>query len=163
MADYEIKGLKELLAAMKELPKAVAEKQLRASIVPGAQIIRNAAQELVQRKTGLVQRAIRIAFNKNESTEARKVYHVFVSKNVRGIGKEFSGSRATTKKIRAAGNKEKIRDAFYWRFLEFGTAKMSAKPFMRPAFDSMAGDAVNRIKERLASGIEKEAARLGKG
>ena len=25
-------------------------------------------------------------------------------------------------------------DTFYWRFLEFGTQKMAARPFMRPAF-----------------------------
>jgi HK97 gp10 family phage protein len=162
MADVEIKGLSELLAAMRQLPKEIEQKCLRASVAPGAQLIRNTAQEIVTRKTGLVAKAVRIGFNKKESTPGRVVYHVFVSMNVRAVGEMISGSRAATRRFRAAGNTGKMLTPYYWRFLEFGTSKMSAKPFMRPAFDVSSQQALSIITNKLADRIEKEAARLGK-
>lgn len=144
MADVEIKGLSELKAALKELPKAIEQKCLKVAVMTGANVIKRAAQDLVVRRTGLIAKAIRIGFNKKESTPGKAVYHVFVSMKVKDKLKKIT------------------RDAFYWRFLEFGTVKMSAKPFMRPAFDATNREAAEVIKGKLAERIEIEAARLGK-
>lgn len=145
MAEVEIKGLSDLIAALRELPKAVEKKVLRQAVGAGAILIRKSAQDLVTRRTGLVSKAIRVGFNKKESTPGRVVYHVFVSRKVKD-------------KL-----KNKTIDAFYWRFLEFGTIKMAAKPFMRPAFDSSSQEALSVITNKLDAGIKKEAAKLGKG
>lgn len=48
---------------------------------------------------------------------------------------------------------------WYWKFPEFGTVKMAAHPFMRPAFESKKAEAVERIKEYLAARIDKEASK----
>jgi HK97 gp10 family phage protein len=144
MADVEIKGLSDLLKNLRELPKTVEQKCLKIAVAAGAQVIRKSAQDLVVRKTGLVAKAIRIGFNRNESTPGRVVYHVFVSRKVKDRIKKVT------------------RDAFYWRFLEFGTVKMAAKPFMRPAFDATNREAAEVIKGKLAERIEIEAARIGK-
>lgn len=37
---------------------------------------------------------------------------------------------------------------FYWRFLEYGTPKMRAFPFFRPAFDHKKDEALERFKQR---------------
>jgi HK97 gp10 family phage protein len=42
-----------------------------------------------------------------------------------------------------------VTAAFYWRFIEFGTSRMAAKPFMRPAFDSSKQTAREAIKNKL--------------
>jgi HK97 gp10 family phage protein len=97
---------------------------------------------LVIRRTGLVAKAIRIAFNRIESTQGKAVYHVFVSSRVRGGKKNWP--------------------PYYWRYLEFGTVKMAAKPFMRPAFDSTSLEAASVIKGKLAERIEDEAKLLGR-
>lgn len=155
MADYEIKGFKELMEAMKQLPKVIEEKCLKVSVMTGALVIKKAASELAVKRTGLTGKAVRIGFNKKESGPGKKVYHVFVSRKFQMLypwGKE---------KGRTDHYGGKKIDAFWWHILEFGSVKMSAKPFMRPAFDAMAGDAANRIKEKLAQRIEIEAARLG--
>lgn len=144
MAGVEIKGLSELLKAMKELPKAIEQKCLKVAVMTGANVIKRAAADLVVRRTGLVAKAIRIGFNRKESTPGKAVYHVFISQKVKD-------------KL-----KGKTRDAFYWRFLEFGTVKMAAKPFMRPAFDSTNREAAEVIKGKLKERIEIEAARLGR-
>lgn len=46
-------------------------------------------------------------------------------------------------------------DAFYFRFVEFGTVNMPAQPFLRPAFDSQKQVAVNKMKDILRKRIEK--------
>lgn len=43
-------------------------------------------------------------------------------------------------------------DTYYWRFLEFGTQKMAAKPFMRPAMES----GKNEAFQAAAAKLEKE-------
>jgi len=143
MADAGIQGLSELLKAMRELPRTVERKVLRSGVLAGATIIRKSAQEFAVRRSGLMARAIRVAFNRTESIQGRAVYHVFVSARVRGGKKNWP--------------------PFYWRYVEFGTVKMAAKPFMRPGFDVSSGQAASAITNKLADGVEKEAQKLGKG
>lgn len=47
-------------------------------------------------------------------------------------------------------------------FEEYGTAKQAAHPFMRPALDEKAGDALDEMGKVLARGIEREAKKLAK-
>ncbi|WP_375577108.1 HK97-gp10 family putative phage morphogenesis protein [Paracidovorax oryzae] len=49
------------------------------------------------------------------------------------------------------------REAFYARFVEFGTSKMAARPFLRPAYDAVRDAAVQAarqtMRERLRAGM----------
>lgn len=45
--------------------------------------------------------------------------------------------------------------AFYWRFLEYGTPKMTAKPVLRQGFDFNKEMAVTRFKERYKKAIDQ--------
>lgn len=45
--------------------------------------------------------------------------------------------------------------AYYWRFLEEGTSKMAAAPFLRPAADSKHEEGVGKFKEKLKAEIDK--------
>jgi HK97 gp10 family phage protein len=53
------------------------------------------------------------------------------------------------------------KDAFWGGFLEFGTVKMAAKPFMRPAFDYGADRALSLIREGLWALLEEQIAAGG--
>lgn len=53
--------------------------------------------------------------------------------------------------------------AFWAKFLEFGTRKMPAKPFWRPAQDAAANDIVNAQLAELRKGLERAVKRLAKG
>lgn len=55
-------------------------------------------------------------------------------------------------KYRISWNKQ---HAFYGRFLEFGTSKMAAKPFLRPAYDAALSKAVKAVQERMAAEVKK--------
>jgi len=45
--------------------------------------------------------------------------------------------------------------AFYGRFVEFGTSKMAAKPFLRPAYDAVRARALQAAKARMESELRK--------
>lgn len=51
------------------------------------------------------------------------------------------------------------RGAFYGRFLEYGTSKMAAKPFLRPAAEAKTEEAVSTMRDALADAIEIELRR----
>jgi len=74
-------------------------------------------------------------------TLRRAVYQAFVEN-------ESSAGQAT---YRVSWNKS---HAFYGRFVEFGTAKMAAKPFLRPAFDAAQPRAVSAALAALQAGLK---------
>lgn len=43
---------------------------------------------------------------------------------------------------------------FYWRFIEYGTPKMRAFPFFRPAFDHKKDEALERFKQRYREYVQ---------
>jgi HK97 gp10 family phage protein len=46
-------------------------------------------------------------------------------------------------------------DAFYWKFSEYGTVKQEAKPFWRPAAESLAGDHHARMMQALEQALRQ--------
>ena len=72
----------------------------------------------------------------------RAIYQAFM--------KEESGPGVS--KYRISWNKQ---HAFYGRFLEFGTSKMAAKPFLRPAYDAARAKALQAVQERMAAEVRK--------
>ena len=47
-------------------------------------------------------------------------------------------------------------DAFYWKYLEYGTVKMAARPFLRPAAEALAHD----HQQRMVDGLERALTRM---
>ncbi len=130
----KIKGLKELSQKMKQLPKELRGKTLNFAVRKGATIIRDEAANRAPERTGVLKRSIVIRKRKvlNASNEAAQA--VLVKKNAKSGG-----------------------DPFYWRFVEFGTKNMAARPFMRRAFESLKFAVVEEIKSQLAKKIKRVA------
>lgn len=73
--------------------------------------------------------------------------------------------RAGRRKARKQGNivhSVTIGKAFWGFFQEFGTAKMPARPWMRPAFEAMAPQLLQTQITNLREGIDKAARRLAR-
>ena len=151
MAKYEsvqIKGLDALAKALKELPDRVAKNGLRAAVYAGAKVIRDEAKLQAPVATGTMKRAVILKQIPELSSKNKQTFFVTVRQG---------------KKYRKQGKKGNLsQDAWYWRFVEFGTVKMSARPFLRPAFDIKKNDALTAIKTRLAERIEQAARELKK-
>ena len=161
MAKFEsvqVQGLDQLAKALRELPQRVARNGLRAAVYAGAKVIRDEAKLQAPVATGDLG-----ANQPPRGTLKRSV----IMKQI----PELSGAQKQTffvtvrhgKKYRKQGKKGNLsQDAWYWRFVEFGTVKMSARPFLRPAFDMKKHEAVTAIKTRLAQRIEQAAQKLKK-
>jgi len=159
MADLvHVSGLKELNDALKQLPERIARNALRGGVYAGAKVVQGEAKLKAPRYTGPVsqghpppgtlQRSIIMKQIPEQSSLYKQTFYVTVRQ-----GKQY----------RNQGKKGNLsQDAFYWRFVEFGTAKMSARPFLRPAFEAKKQEAVEAIKNYLGPRIEQEADKLGK-
>jgi HK97 gp10 family phage protein len=141
-------GFKELAAALRQLPQRVAKNGLRAAVGAGAAVIRKEARVRAPKDTGEMTKDIQIKRERDTSGgdtfTAR--YSVFV---------------LTGKKSRLKGKRRDVqRDSYYWRFVEFGTSKMPARPFMRPAYETKKEDAVKAIGAKLDERIQAVAREL---
>lgn len=153
----KIEGLKELNEALKKLPENVAKNVLRGATNAGAAEIRKEAKLRAPVYTGTLiakdhpppgtlKKAIMQRQMRQLSSLVKQVVHVGVRS---GKGVKDKAGRSL--------------DAYYWRFVEFGTSKMAARPFLRPAFEAKKLAAVEAIRKYLAERIPREAAKLNKG
>lgn len=151
MAKY-IEGGAELARALRELPEEMAKKHLRKSVVRAARLVRNAARRspAFNDRTGRLRRNIIIKFVREESNPQKVTYFVLVRS-----GKRFQRMRKGAPKGFVGPMNLVNNDAYYWRFVEFGTAKMSPRPFLRPAFENNKEAAVDAIVDQLKKGLDQ--------
>ena len=159
----QVKGLSELLKNMEQLPRELVSKRgglVRSALFKAAKTVRDEAKQRAPRDTGALQANVVTVRDKDpQATGASERYVVTVKK------KRWTG-KAKTKAKKTAGGKidyRKSGDAFYWRFVEFGTSKMRAQPFLRPAFESQKDVALDEFKQSLATGIQRTVRKMHKG
>lgn len=151
----EIEGLKELQAKLLELPQKVAKNALRSAVNAGASVIRKEAKQRAPQYTGKVS-----AGHPPPGTLKRSV----ISKYIRELSNNFQSTFFVTvrkgKKYRGQGKKgDKSQDAYYAYFVEYGTSKMTAKPFLRPAFEAKKEEALQAMVSKLKERLDEEAAK----
>lgn len=130
----EIAGLDELNRRLKALGPFIRSRVLGGAVNAGAQIIKKTAIENAAMDTGRLKNSI------------------FVK---RLTAKDFPNAQYIVGVRSGKKLKKSDKDAFYWKFVEFGTKNIAAHPFLRPAFESRKEEAAEAIKTRLRAGIEK--------
>lgn len=168
MAEIEVKGLRELRQALLELPSKLDRRILTAALMPGAKLIRDEARLRApvlknadpRRRAGVVRNAVRAQSGRPDPGMTATVIVRVRPLTAKQVGKFKTRQRKKGRRVRGADNPS---DPFYWRFLEFGTSKHPARPFLRPAFESKKEVAAQAIKPALAAAIEAAAAKLNKG
>lgn len=146
----EIKGLRELQVALRQLPQKLERRVLNSALGFGGRLIANEAKARAPVDTGNVRRNIRA-----RSARPMDGHTATVIVGVRRLTKRQIA------RLRARSSRQSsISDPWYWRHLEFGTSKMAPRPFLRPAFEAKKVEAAYTIKDALARRIEKEAEKL---
>lgn len=64
--------------------------------------------------------------------------------------------------VRVEHGNDAKHDAFYWRFVEYGTQTQNARPFISPAADAIRGQVPSIYREEFAKKYEKLLARKAK-
>lgn len=150
-----VSGLKELNDALKELPERIARNALSAGVYAAAKVIKDEARALAPNYTGPVAKG-----HPPPGTLKRSVIMKHIAEKSGKYQQTFYVLVRHGKKYKKQGKKGNLsQDAFYWRFVEFGTVKMAAKPFMRPAFESKKQEALEAMREKLATRIAEEASK----
>ena len=144
-----IEGLDNLKRKLSEVPKAMRKRVLRNALAAGAREVRDVAKRnapvmtlgtslnVPYRKPGTVKQAIRVRTSKAD----RRAGDVGVFVNVRPAKAGQRGAKNPN-------------DPFYWRFLEFGTRKMPARPFLQRATSALP-NALTIFQERVAKWINE--------
>ena len=155
MADgvtVKLEGVDALIKALAEATKQIRTKAVRAALRKAGQVISKEAKQAAPvlsaptktRKPGTVKKAIAVRASKF----ARQAGNEGVFINVRPL----RGSRQKT--LGKAGAKNP-NDPFYWRFQEFGTVKMKARPFLSPSAESKGNEAIKTFMDSVIPQIEK--------
>lgn len=135
----KVEGLRELGERMKGLTEDMNNRIARSATAAGAVVIRKAAQQKVPVDTGNLRKNVIVKRIPRGEAQLTSEHIVTVRR-----GK-------LTKKQKGSG----LQDAYYGTFVEYGTAKMPAQPFLRPAFDQQKGAATESIKDRIEKRLTK--------
>jgi len=148
-----------LSAALDRIVAAAGESALRSAGVAGARVFQAEAKELVPKDTRTIERNIIIkrAEEKSDSNK-RQTYLVTVR-----TGKNNVAGDAYYWRWVEDGHKIVLRkpDAVTWKEhrkameVEYGTSKVGARPFIRPAFRNMKKKALDAMRDRLREKIKE--------
>ena len=141
---FKVDGLSALYEQLQQLPVKLEKNILRGAIRAGAKPVAAEARRLApvlssndpRREMGALSKSVRI-----------------MSTGTRGgtvKGGVVAGGRTT---VGRGQNKVKA-DAFYAHFVEYGTVKMTARPFMRPAVDTRTQEAVEATAQYIRDRVE---------
>lgn len=167
--EVEIKGLSELQTALEELPRKVAQRGIKKALRAGAEPIYQAIVRTAPRYSGVTDYPPIGWLAEHFGTKIK-------------LGQELSGSAfigpqgkmdyplyksGAFKLVRNKKGKMikigRIAVATVARFFEFGTSKMSKKPWMTQAFEANKNAAVDCIAASLNETIQQCAADAKKG
>lgn len=163
MAEFvTMTGLKETVAALRGLPRELSGNRggpVRAGLAAAARLIRDEARDQAPVKSGNLKKQI-FMYRDREPGQGSEHYVVGVrtgrrSKRVRKLYRSNKLSSA----LRALSG----GDAWYWGFVEFGTVKMAAHPFMRPAFEATKNRAVVEFEKVFRKGVATAVKRAKQG
>jgi HK97 gp10 family phage protein len=151
--ELKLEGVDELLAALRGMPQKLRNRAIRAALRKAARVISVDAKSRTPvmlapvpfRRPGTVKRRISVRNSKFARQAGDEGVFVGV-KPLRG--------RADTRRYGKASSRNP-NDPFYWRFLEFGTRKMTARPFLGPAANAKGNEAIRSFLRESLSAIEK--------
>jgi HK97 gp10 family phage protein len=157
MATVKITGLDGVLDTLKQLPPEIVSKRggpVKSALRKGALVILREAKLNLARSTeslgeddtstGLLQKSLVATRGKPPPGENGERYLIRVKRNKY----QRRGQTVTTQQTA--------------RFLEYGTEKQPAEPWLRPAFNATAQQAISTAVNELRKGIDRVVKKLSK-
>jgi HK97 gp10 family phage protein len=157
--------LEKVIKDMQQLAPKLQQRALLSALRKAARPIAKSAREKAPKDTGFMASYIAVRANPKlgRSQGGRAV-----SIGLRGGAKEYVDSAKNRARVIKRGkNKNKFipsrvgqeymhgGDAWYFRLLEFGTSKMAARPFLRPAMAENIQNATTIVQVELSKAITR--------
>ena len=156
----KVAGLAELQRQLKTLGADIQKRIAPAATGAAATVVRKAAQRNIQAlglvDTGNLKAAV--ASQKSRRTRLTAAHRVGVRSGGGLRSGDLKGGKTADVKAAKAGTGKLGVDAFYWRFLELGTVKRGATPFLGPALEQNKQAAIDAMAARLRQRIDKAKA-----
>jgi len=130
---FKMDGDKELLRNLKRINNTAQKRALKKSAKAGASPVVQEAKRRVPVDTGRTKRYIR----------------------------SWTAGQRTGEVTESIGVTAKTR-AHVARFLELGTSKMTARPFLRPAIDEMQKKAAQETNDAMVEAVLEEVRKIGR-
>lgn len=160
MAENVFQNRDRILAKMRDMSPKLVKKGAKTAVRKAANIVMKAARvnalRIDDRETAeQIAKNIAAQFQSRRSRrEGAIVYAVGVRGGARYSGRGGAVGSAGGSKSNPGG------DTWYWRFVELGTSRSRAQPFMLPALKSNADRAMQVMATELDNEITKLAAQI---
>jgi HK97 gp10 family phage protein len=157
VSTIKVEGLEALGKRLQTLSNDVAKKAARAATQAAATIVRKGAQRNIKAlglvDTGNMMAAVGV--QRSKRTRLTSEHRVGVKSGRGSRGGDLIGGRTEDVRAAKAGTGKLGVDAYYWRFLELGTVKRGATPFLGPALADNQVEAIEAMKRKLKERIDK--------
>jgi HK97 gp10 family phage protein len=144
----DVKGFRELSELMKVFPKNLQKRVLGGAVAAGSAVVVSEAKAHAP-----------VAEKPHRAYSGR--YTVLPGALRASISARRIRDKAATVMNTVGPRKAKGIDTFYWRFVEFGTRLMAARPFLRPALHDNVARVIEAVRVRLEKGVDREVRRMG--
>lgn len=145
-----VKGMSKLGEKLDKLPQDIKEKVARGATREAAVVALAAVQTEAPWRTGNLYRHLRISSRKDKDDKTKVSYVVFVKTTRARPPKKARGTPASGPSETSAQ-----MPPYYWYFVEFGTSRMTANPFMLRGFLKSTDNALTRARDTAAKLIQE--------
>lgn len=120
------KDVKNIIKNMKTFTERMQKQKMTKAVRKGANIVKK--------------QAVNGAKQADDPSTTEKIYRNIVAR--KRTGKKYKNRTVYAIGVQGGAKKDgtlkqgKGGDTFYWRFVEFGTSKAKARPFLRPALEN---------------------------
>lgn len=153
---FEIQGAEELLAKIKSVNNDLRYKGGRFALRKAANLVRDAAKA-----------------NAEKLDDPATAEHIAENVAVRWSGRQFKATGDLAFRVGILGGARQTKDqgsgkqnpggvTFHWRFLEHGTEKQRARPFMLPALTNNIDAATTEFAKSYNKAIDRALTRAAK-
>lgn len=158
---FKLNGLDELRATLNSVSEDTQHKGGRYALRKAAQVIQAKAKQNAGRVNDPATPE-EIAKNITIRWSGRRFKRTGDLMFRVGVLGGAKGHAAASGEVKGRGKGNPGGDTYYWRFLEFGTSKIAAQPFLRDAIASKQSEAISEFVNQYNIAIDRAIKRAAK-
>jgi HK97 gp10 family phage protein len=169
--DYQLTGIEDLIGKLDAVVYETKYKGGRFALRKAAQLIRDKARANAMRldDPATAQSIAKNVAERWNGSLFKRTGDLGFRIGVLGGAKQYADTKANRRGVRvgetyktggSSGNPG--GDTFYWRFIEFGTSKLRAQPFLRPAMENNLDAATTEFIKQYGKALDRAIKKASK-